>query len=136
MNIGMHRQAGYTIWQWMVIVLVVGFFLTVGFSLGPLYITNYSIHATVKSLQNEPELAVKSVQEIRAAIERRFDVNQIEVIQAVCRDKNQPCMKIEKTKTHVLIDANYEARTHVMGNVDAVVVFSNNRVEIPIPGAS
>lgn len=136
MNIEMHRQAGYTIWQWMVIVLVVGFFLTVGFSLGPLYITNYSIQATVKSLQNEPELAAKSVQEIRAAIERRFDVNQIEAIQAVCRDKNQPCMKIEKTKTHVLIDANYEARTHVMGNVDAIVVFSNNRVEIPIPGAS
>ena len=61
--------------------------------------------------------------------------DQIEVIQAVCRDKAKPCMKVERTKTHVLIDANYEARTHVMANVDAVVVFGNNRVEIPIPGA-
>lgn len=129
------RQAGYTIWQWMVIVLVAGFLLTVGFSVGPLYVTNYSVQATVKSLQNEPELASKSIQEIRAAIERKFDVNQIEVIQAVCRDKAKPCMKVEKTKTHVLIDANYEARAHVMANVDAVAVFGNNRVEIPIPGA-
>ncbi|MCG3171418.1 MAG: hypothetical protein CALGDGBN_03030 [Pseudomonadales bacterium] len=129
------RQAGYTIWQWMVIVLVVGFFLTVGFSIGPLYVTNYSVQATVKSLQNEPELAVKSVHEIRSAVERKFDVNQIEVIQAVCRDKKKQCMKVEKTKTHVIIDANYEARTHVMANVDAVVVFGDNRVEIPIPGA-
>ena len=64
------RQAGYTIWQWMVIVLVAGFLLTVGFSVGPLYVTNYSVQATVKSLQNEPELASKSIQEIRAAIER------------------------------------------------------------------
>ena len=130
------RQAGFTIWQWMVIVLVGGFLLTVGFSLAPLYINNYTIRATVQALQNEPELGRKSTQEIRMAVERKFDVNQIEAIQAVCRDKAKPCMKVEKTKTHLVIDANYEARTHVMGNVDAVVVFDKNRVEIVIPGAS
>ena len=130
------RQAGFTIWQWMVIVLVGGFLLTVGFSLAPLYINNYTIRATVQALQNEPELGRKSTQEIRMAVERKFDVNQIEAIQAVCRDKLKPCMKVEKTKTHLVIDANYEARTHVMGNVDAVVVFDKNRVEIVIPGAS
>ena len=130
------RQAGFTIWQWMVIVLVGGFLLTVGFSLAPLYINNYTIRATVQALQNEPELGRKSTQEVRLAVERKFDVNQIEAIQAVCRDKQKPCMKVEKTKTHLIIDANYEARTHVMGNVDAVVMFNDNRVEIVIPGAS
>ena len=130
------RQAGFTIWQWMVIVLVGGFLLTVGFSLAPLYINNYTIRATVQALQNEPELGRKSTQEIRMAVERKFDVNQIEAIQAVCRDKARPCMKVEKTKTHLIIDANYEARTHVMGNVDALVMFNDNRVEIVIPGSS
>jgi hypothetical protein len=130
------RQAGFTIWQWMVIVLVGGFLLTVGFSLAPLYINNYTVRATVQALQNEPELGRKSTQEIRMAVERKFDVNQIEAIQAVCRDKARPCMKVEKTKTHMIIDANYEARTHVMGNVDAIVNFDKNRVEIVIPGAS
>ncbi len=130
------HQAGYSIWQWMVIVLVVGFFLTIGFSVGPLYITNYSVQATVKSLRSDPELATKSIPEIRSAIERKFDVNQIDVVQAVCRDKNKPCMKVEKTMKHVIIDASYEARVHVMANVDAVVSFDGNRVEIPIPGAS
>ena len=130
------RQSGFTIWQWMVIVLVGGFLLTVGFSLAPLYINNYTVRATVQALQNEPELGRKSTQEIRMAVERKFDVNQIEAIQAVCRDKAKPCMKVEKTKTHLIIDANYEARTHVMGNVDAMVMFNKNRVEIVIPGAS
>ncbi len=130
------RQAGFTIWQWMVIVLVGGFLLTVGFSLAPLYINNYTVRATVQALQNEPELGRKSTQEIRLAVERKFDVNQIEAIQAVCRDKAKPCLKVEKTKTHLIIDANYEARTHVMGNVDAIVNFDKNRVEIVIPGAS
>ena len=130
------RQAGFTIWQWMVIVLVGGFLLTGGFSLAPLYINNYTVRATVQALQNEPELGRKSTQEIRLAVERKFDVNQIEAIQAVCRDKARPCLKVEKTKTHLIIDANYEARTHVMGNVDAIVNFDKNRVEIVIPGAS
>ena len=130
------RQAGFTIWQWMVIVLVGGFLLTVRFSLAPLYINNYTVRATVQALQNEPELGRKSTQEIRLAVERKFDVNQIEAIQSVCRDKARPCMKVEKTKTHLIIDANYEARTHVMGNVDAIVNFDKNRVELVIPGAS
>ena len=129
-------QAGYTVWEWLMIVLVGGLLLTVAFSIGPLYVTNYTIQATVKALQNEPELGAKSVFEVRQAVERKFDVNQIEVVQAVCRSKEIPCMKVEKTKTHLIIDANYEARTHVLGNVDAVVKFDNNRVEIVIPGAT
>jgi Tfp pilus assembly protein PilE len=133
---GRSSQAGFTVWEWLVIVLVAGFLLTIAFSVGPLYVTNYTVRATVKALQNEPELASKSVYEVRGAVERKFDVNQIRVIQAICRDKKLPCMKVEKTKTHLVIDANYEARTHVMGNVDAVVVFGDNRVEIVIPGAS
>ena len=51
------------------------------------------------------------------------------------QDKARPCLKIEKSTTKVIIDANYEARVHVMANVDAVVVFDKNRIEIPIPGA-
>jgi hypothetical protein len=73
---------------------------------------------------------------MRQAIERKFDVNQIDVVQAVCRDKEKSCLKIEKTKTSVRIDGNYEARVHVIANIDAVVVFKDNFVEIPIPGAS
>ena len=128
------RQQGFTVWQWLVILAVAGFLLTVAFRVGPAYITNYSVQSTVKSLQNEPELATKSTQDLRLAVERKFDVNRIDVMQAVCRYKDKPCLKIEKTKSHVKIDANYEARVHVLGNVDAVVVFSDNYVEIPIPG--
>jgi len=130
------RQAGFTVWEWLVIVLVGGFLLKVGFSVAPLYITNYTVRATVKALQNEPELGSKTPYDLRLAVEKKFDVNQIDVIEAVCRDKTKPCLKIDKTKTHMVIDANYEARTHVLGNVDAVVMFKDNRVEIPIPGGS
>ena len=135
MSISMRRrQRGMSIWQILILMAVAGFFLTIGFTIGPLYITNFSVQSTVRDLIKDPELASKSVQEMRLSIERRFDVNQIDVVQAVCRDKERPCMKVEKTKTAVKIDANYEARVHVMANVDAVVVFKDNIIELPIPG--
>jgi hypothetical protein len=129
------RQRGMSVWQILILLVAGGFFLTLIFTIGPVYITNFTVQSTVKDLVKDPELASKSVQEIRLAIERKFDVNQVEVVQAVCRQKDRTCMKIEKTKTTVKIDANYEARVHVMANVDAVVVFSDNVIEIPIPGA-
>lgn len=127
------RQRGMSVWQTLIVLLVVGLALTVAAAIGPVYITNFSIRSTIKSLQTEPELATKSIVELRQSIERKFDVNQIDAVQAVCRDKAKACLKIEKTKSLLRIDGNYEHRVHVIGNVDAVVVFSDNVVEIPIP---
>jgi hypothetical protein len=129
-------QRGMTIWQWLVVILIAGIGLTVAVALGPIYINNVTVKSTVKALQGDPELGSKSIVEIRSAIERKFDVNTIEVIQAVCRDPEKPCLKIEKTASTLKIDANYEARTHVIANIDAVVVFKDNVVEIPLPGGA
>lgn len=130
------RQRGMTMWQWLVVILVAGLGLTVAVAIGPIYLSNVTVRSTVKDLRADPELGGKSVVEIRQAIERRFDVNSIAVIQAVCRDPARPCLKIEKTKSTLKIDANYEARTHVIANIDAVVVFKDNVVEIPLSGGS
>ncbi len=132
---GWQRQRGMSVWQILILLLVIGLALTIAVAIGPVFITNFSVRSTIKSLQTEPELATKSVLEMRQVIERKFDVNQIDVIQAVCRDKAKACLKIDKTKGVLRIDGNYEARVHVIANIDAVVVFSDNFVEIQIPGA-
>jgi hypothetical protein len=129
-------QRGMSMWQWLVVLVAAGFFLTLAAKLGPIYITNYSLQSTVKSLQSEPELGSMSNSELRMAVQKKFDVNRIDLINALCQQKESNCLKIERTKTHLKIDANYETRVHIMGNVDAVVVFKNNFVEILIPGGS
>jgi len=130
----LNKQQGWTMWSGMIALAIIGFFLTVAFRVGPPYITNYTVQETIRALQNEPELSSMSPYDVRRAIERRFDVNQVNVIQAVCRRKDEPCLKIEKTKSEMTIDGNYEVRVPVMGNVDAVVKFEDNTVTIPIRG--
>jgi len=129
-------QRGFTVWGWMIVIAIAGFFLLLAARLGPLYIKNFSVRETVKALRNEPELGDKAMTEVRLAVERKFDVNRIEAIQAVCRIKDRPCMKIEKTKDKMTINANYETRVHILANVDAVVKFDDNYIEIPIKGGS
>lgn len=129
-------QRGMSVWQMLIVLLVIGLGLTIAVAIGPVYITNFSVQSTIKSLRDEPELASKSVLELRQAIERKFDVNQIDVVQAVCRDREKACLKIERAKGILRIDGNYEARVHVIANIDAVVIFSDNFIEIPIPGGS
>ena len=131
-----NSQRGFTLWGWMLVLAIAGFFLTLAAKLGPVYISDYKIQSTVETLQNEPELASKSTVEIRDAVQRKFDVNMIESIKASRCKKGDQCLKVEKTKTMLRIDANYETRVHVLGNVDAVVVFSKNFVELPIKGGS
>ena len=130
------RQRGMSIWQILVVLGVSGFLLTLAAKLGPVYLTNFSVQSTVKALQNEPELASKSTVELRLAVQKKFDVNSIDVMQAQCLIKELACLKIEKTKSLLKIDANYETRVHIMGNVDAIVMFNDNYVEIPIPGGA
>ena len=127
-----NAQRGFTMWGWMLIVVVAGFFLTLAAKLGPVYIKNFTVQSTIKALQNEPELSTKSQVEVRRAVQRKFDVNRIEGIEATCHDKRVDCLKITKTAEIMTINANYEVRVHMMGNVDAMVVFNNNTVELPI----
>jgi Tfp pilus assembly major pilin PilA len=129
-------QRGFTLWGWMIVISIAVFFLTLAAKLGPVYIGNYKIQSTVKALQNEPELSSKSIPDIREAVQRKFDVNNIDTPKASRCAKGDSCLKIEKTKDLLRIDANYESRVHVLGNVDAVVVFNNNFVELPIKGDS
>jgi Domain of unknown function (DUF4845) len=132
----LHAQRGFTFWGWMIVLGIGAFFLTLAAKLAPVYISNYSIQAIIKSLDKEPELAEKSIYDIRRAVQRKFDVNNIDSILAEKCDKKLSCVSVQKDATTLRIDANYEARVHIMGNVDAVVMFKNNFVELPIKGGS
>jgi hypothetical protein len=39
---------------------------------------------------------------------------------------------IERTKSEMKISANYEARRHLLGNIDVVLVFAENKVTVPV----
>ena len=130
-----HREAGNSMWTIMLILAVAGFILTIIFTIAPAFVSNCSVKGVIDAMVSEPGLGKLSNAEIRSALERRFDINNVDVIKATCRKRwvgKYPCVKLERTRDTLTIDASYEARVHVMGNVDAVITFDGNVVVVPI----
>ena len=134
-SLNFRTQRGKSMWTVMMGVVVAGFILTIAFKLLPAYISNYDVKAVIDSLVSEPRLGNLSTLEVRRLIERKFDINQVDNIKAQCRARDEgkiPCVKITRTRDAMTIDAGYEVRIPVMGNVDAVVKFEGNKIEVPI----
>lgn len=103
----------------LLLVMVAGAaILLVAFRIGPLYIDNYFVKASVESLEDE-NVRDMSDRQIRTALDRYFVVNGV-------RDISTKSVKIERDARDVTVKLDYEKRTNLIGNLDAVVLFQNH----------
>ena len=112
-----HKQAGISSLALLLVMIAGAIILLVAFRIGPLYIDNYFVRASVESLEEE-NLRNMSDRQIRAALERFFIVNGV-------RDISSKAAKIERDARDVTVNLDYEKRVNVIGNLDAVVLFQN-----------
>lgn len=110
-------QHGMSSLSMLVLLAVVGFFLTVLFKIGPLYLDNYFVAASIKSLKNEKTHQISDVQ-IRRILDKLFTINGV-------RDITAREVKVDRQKTHTIVSMAYEKRVPFMGNIDVVVKFNN-----------
>jgi len=109
----------------MALVLgLLAFFVTLVLRLLPAYLEYFNVKTSLDSLQDEPGITQQSPSEIKKLVNRRFIINDV---------KNTGKQDITVTKESGRIDVNidYEVRTHVMGNVDAVMMFDHTVELVP-----
>lgn len=111
------QQRGMTGLGILIIVAMVGVFVLVGLRLMPSYLESMRVQGQLSSLSEDPAVDGKSPAEIRKLLQRRFSIDDV-------RSVKPEQVKIEKGNGMVVIDINYEVRTPVIGNIDAVTVFS------------
>ena len=112
------KQQGISMLGGLILLAVIGFFLTAIFKVGPLYLDNSFVKAAVASLQNE-DVHGMTDRDIRRKLGSQFDMNNVREI-----DRKQ--IKIDRKKTHTIVTLDYEKRVNFMGNIDVVVVFNNS----------
>lgn len=113
-----NKQKGVTVLGGLTVLLILGFFLTAAFKVGPLYLDNSFIRAALDSLAHE-NIHTLTDKDVRKKLYASFDINNIRGI-----DTKQ--IKILREKTKTLVTLNYEKRIELMGNVDVVVRFENS----------
>ena len=112
------RQLGMSMPAMLIIAIMVGFFVMCAIRLAPPYFEYLSVKEIVGKVASEPGADEKSVAEIRRKIDSLFNTNQIYELQS--KD-----VQVYRKEGKTYIDASYEVRKPVAGNIDAVMKFDD-----------
>jgi Domain of unknown function (DUF4845) len=115
----MRHERGVTFLGWLIILLPVALVLYAGIRLTPLYLDYMKIARTLEQVRDELKGDQPDVNTIRNAIERRFDVEDVNAMTARDADK----IKITKQGTGYKVQAVYQATAPYVSNVSLLVSF-------------
>jgi hypothetical protein len=112
------RQAGLTTISWVILILLIGFVGLFGFKLVPLYMEYMTINAALTNVAHEAIVGT-SASGIHSAIEKQFNVNDVNVISA-----DDIKIGTDPNSNNMTLTLNYDARTSFVANIDLIVHFS------------
>ncbi len=112
-----YHQRGISIYGWMVIMGLIGFFALLGMRCFPVYMKHYDVVSVIEWATSQPELAKASPQEIHERIQRRFDAGYVSFMKA--KD-----IKVKRTKKgRRFLELKYERQVPFVYNIDLLFHF-------------
>ncbi|MCK7544437.1 DUF4845 domain-containing protein [Marinobacter bryozoorum] len=112
------QQRGASTLGILVAVLFFASLLTLVIKLGPAYLDDYTVQGALEGLDGEEGLSKMTPADVRRLVTKRLSVNNVDGF-------NAKDIQIEKDGDIVIITLDYEVRTHVVSNVDAVISFNH-----------
>ena len=116
------QQRGMSIPGMLMVAAMVGFFIMCIIRLGPRYLEYLSIREIVGTIAQEYNPQEQDLGDIRRRVDTMFNTNQI-------YDLSPKDVEIFHEKGKTYIDANYEVRVPIVGNIDAVMYFDDLEIE-------
>ena len=119
-------QSGMSILGMLAIGIMVGFFIMCALRLSPSYFEYLTVKEVVHNVAGEYDADKKTIRELRRKLENLLNTNQV-------YDVKSKDIEIYRKAGKTYIDANYEARIHVMGRIDAVMSFDDLKLVVGRP---
>lgn len=116
MNIRKH-QAGLSMLSWVILILLIAFVGLFGFKLIPVYMDYTTINSALTDVAHQAT-ANTSPASLHSAIEKRFNVNNVNVISA-----DDVKIGSDPTSGNTTLTLDYDARTGFVANIDLVAHF-------------
>lgn len=112
------RQQGITLIGFIILAAFVGMFVLAGIKLVPVYLEFAKVQSTLTKVRDEFEGQRPSTGEVRSAIQRRFDIEDVRAITA--KD-----VKISPIEGGLELRATYDGRVSYLGNLYLVAEFDS-----------
>ncbi len=114
------RERGMTLIGWLLVLGLIGFFAVVVLRLWPIYYEYFAVKRALVKFNEQSDAARISKDEVWNRITKQFYIDGVSGI-----DRKES-FSVEDNKGVRTITLTYERRTPMMGNVDAVVSFSES----------
>jgi hypothetical protein len=115
-----HRQRGMTMLGILVLVVVVGAWVYAGILMTPKYLEFMRVASTLEQVRDEYDSNPGTTEfMLRKAIERRFDIEMVEVI-------TSNDIEIKKDGAMFTMSAAYDDTVPLMGNVSFLLEFDKS----------
>ena len=122
---GLNRQRGLLGLGWIVVIAVVGIVIVTAFKLIPLYYDDRIVDKVLQEIARDPASSRLTGPQLWSLIDQRLSLNSVYGIDA----QN---FSYTKKDGHRTVAINYDARMHLIGNLDLLAVFSRS-VELRQP---
>lgn len=99
------------------------FILFIGIKLFPAYLDQYNVASVLSSIEKEPNLGSKPVEEITQLIMKRLDINMV-------KDVTRDDIYVSQSGNLRIIEVDYQVKRKLFANIDLLIHF-NNRAEVP-----
>ena len=113
-------QKGITFIGFVIVLIVGGFFAYAAMKLVPVYSMHMGVVKAMKQLQNEPNISEKSVDQIRADLNTKFDVQYVD--DSIIPPQN---IQLKKQGGAASVRIFYDRRVPFIYNVDLLVHFDS-----------
>ena len=113
---GPARQRGLTLIGWLLTLAAIGLVAVMGLRLVPVYLDAYKVATILEQLESESRTSSMDRREVRETVRRRLDIDDVTRVSA-----SELQFKEIPGGMQVLLE--YEARVHLIGNLDAVARF-------------
>lgn len=114
-------QQGMTIWGWLMVLGLIGFFSIIIMKLLPVYLENMSVKKAVKQVAAQPGISGLKQKDIFDRLDKQFYIDDVRSV-----TKDDVAVDLSDNGKKYLV-VSYEVRKPIMFNVDAVVWFEEKR---------
>jgi len=119
------RQAGLTIWGWLVVFVLIAFFTRVVITVYPMLYNHYKVTQHLRQIAADPATRKMAPQEIVRSLLKRFDIDNVEYI-------SEKQIKITESNEgrNLTIAIPYETRAQFYGPIYILGDFNDTKVEV------
>jgi len=110
------HQQGVTAIGWLIILGLIAFFVSLALKLFPVYIENYNIVTSLKSMEQTEGLYLRSSSKIRTLVQTKLDINDVKSI-------GRKDIKVIKREGTVYIDIEYSVTIPFAGAISILADF-------------